>query len=84
MEHEMPAPKKTPRPKANPKMDPMEADRSRGMTNRELLNYNRAMSRMGKKGTTMKDGGKVKKMAMGGTIRGCGAATKGTKYNRAG
>ena len=29
-------------------------------------------------------GGKVKKMAMGGKTRGCGAATKGTKYSRAG
>ena len=29
-------------------------------------------------------GGKVKKMAMGGKTRGCGAATKGTKYTRAG
>ena len=32
----------------------------------------------------MKAGGKVKKMAMGGKTRGCGAATKGTKYSRAG
>lgn len=31
-----------------------------------------------------KAGGKVKKMAMGGKTRGCGAATKGTKYSRAG
>lgn len=79
-------PKAPPKPKARPssveKPDMMDSDVTRGVTNRELLNYNRARSRMGKKGTTMKTGGKVKKMAMGGKTRGCGAATKGTKYTR--
>ena len=34
--------------------------------------------------TGMKSGGKVKKMAMGGKARGCGAATKGLQFRKDG
>lgn len=89
----MDAPRPKPRPSDMEEPDMMEADRSRGVTNRELLNYNRARSRMGKPGTTMKSGGKVKKMAGGGScgtkmyakggkVRGDGVCSKGHTKGR--
>lgn len=83
--------KPRPRPEAKPTTKPRR--RPKMATPEEaaaIERGNRAQMRDGKdyrdfgKPAKKAGGGKVKKMAMGGKTRGCGSATKGTKYTRAG
>lgn len=74
----MPGVKKSPRPTPNPRRSDAVA-RGNASARREQSDENEVL-RNGGRG--MKSGGKVKKMAGGGTCRGMGAASKGGKYSR--
>lgn len=68
--------KTSPRPKANPaRKKPMKNPMNDMMSPKSIEDRSTR---------EMKKGGKVAKMAMGGTCRGMGAATKGGKYSKAG
>lgn len=84
--------KRPPAPKPRPKLADSDAAGAVERGNRasryeaeDYMAHGKPKKKMaGGKVKKMAYGGKVKKMAMGGKTRGCGAATKGTKYNRAG
>jgi len=73
------APKKSPRPKANPKSGaPTSSPRPKTRSDYEIEHA------VGSSVKYQKSGGKMKKMATGGMCRGMGAAKKGGKYAKNG
>lgn len=72
---------KSPRPKANPKRPAAKPMRPKKNPMYDMMS---PQSVEGRSTREMKKGGAVKKMAMGGSCRGMGAAKKGGKYTKAG
>lgn len=73
------APKKSPRPKARPNDDMQARGALRRANNAAEMEADDAKMFAPKRKAC---GGKMKKMATGGTVRGMGAAKKGGKFSR--